>query len=303
MQPAKISIKKYSILPNHAYDISVVIPTWNNLDILKICINSLFKNSSSKIQVIVAVNDGHDGSLEWLINEGQTDVVHAHENIGICYAMNACRSLVKSEYVLYANDDMYFLPGWDTALLQDVKAIGHTAFLVSATMIEPTDSGNSCVSIGNYGNTPETFDEDKLLSSYQQYRKGDWSGSSWPPLMMHIDYWDLIGGFSIEFSPGMYSDPDLSMKMHLAGVRYFKGVGTSLVYHFGSKSTKRVRKNKGRATFISKWAMSSNDFYKNYLKMGTPWSYPFIEDLPQLNKTSLIQKIKRAWISLKSNGA
>jgi len=69
----------------------------------------------------------------------------------------------------------------------------------------------------------------------------------------------------------MYSDPDFSMKLYQAGVRHFKGVGNSLVYHFGSKSTKRVKKNKGRNTFLMKWGMTANHFSKVYLQTGSPW--------------------------------
>ena len=46
----------------------------------------------------------------------------------------------------------------------------------------------------------------------------------------------LVGGMSIEFSPGMYSD--LSKKLYESVVRQFKGVGKSLVYHFYSESNK-----------------------------------------------------------------
>lgn len=294
------TIQKYHHSDHHAYDISVVIPSWNNLDILKLCISSIEKHSEKNIQIIVALNEGSDGSLEWVQRMKKVDFVHASQNIGICYAVNACRSLVKAEYLMYANDDMYFLPGWDTALLDEVNRIGHNAFLLSSTMIEPHNSGNPCVCIGNYGTTEEAFEEARLLRTYNQYIRKDWSGSSWPPVMMHVSYWDLIGGFSIEFSPGMYSDPDISMKMYHAGVRYFKGKGNSLVYHFGSKSTKRIRKkNHGRATFISKWGISAGDFYKHFLKMGEPWNNEFITNMPQKVSLSLIQKLKRAFIFLK----
>lgn len=121
--------------------------------------------------------------------------------------------------------------------------------MFSATMIEPEDTGNPCVSVGYYGKTLEDFQEQKLLSEYKNILK-DWCGSTWPPLIVHKDIWDLVGGFSIEFSPGMYSDPDFSMKLYQLGIRHYKGVGASLVYHFGSKSTKRLNKNKGRNIFL-----------------------------------------------------
>jgi len=41
---------------------SIVIPSWNNLDFLKTCINSLRKNSGYSHQIIIHLNEGIDGS-------------------------------------------------------------------------------------------------------------------------------------------------------------------------------------------------------------------------------------------------
>lgn len=45
---------------------SIVIPTWNNLAFLKLCIQSIQRNSYYNHQIIVHVNDGSDGTLEWI---------------------------------------------------------------------------------------------------------------------------------------------------------------------------------------------------------------------------------------------
>lgn len=266
------NIRKYEITKDVNFDFTMFIPTWNNLGFILNCLESIKKNSILKIQPIVIINDGKDGTLKWFTNQNEFDFIHSVENIGICYALNIARSLVKSDYIIYANDDMYFLPDWDKNLLLEIQKIGHQAFMLSSTMIEPDDTGNKCISLGNYGKTLSDFQEKKLLNEYHQYCRPDWKGSTWPPNVVHRDMWDLVGGFSIEFSPGMYSDPDFSMKLYLAGVRHFKGVGNSLVYHFGSKSTKRVKKNKGRNTFLMKWGMTANHFSKVYLQTGSPWN-------------------------------
>jgi hypothetical protein len=85
---------------------------------------------------------------------------------------------------------------------------------------------------------------------------------------VHKDIWDLVGGYSVEFSPGMYSDPDFSMKLWNIGVRLFKGIEKSRVYHFGSISVKRVKKNNGYYTFINKWGITSSTFSKYFLQRG-----------------------------------
>jgi len=251
---------------------SVLIPTWNNLPYLQLCIRSIQSHSIHPIQIIVIVNEGKDGTLDWLRDETRLDFVHAQQNIGICYGLNAARSLVMSDYIIYINDDMYVLPDWDGKMWNEIQSLNSKMFMLSSTMIEPISNGNKCVIVQDYGRDIENFREADLLQNYISLRVEDWSGSTWPPNVIHTEMWDLVGGFSIEFSPGMYSDPDLSMKLYQAGVRQFKGIGDSLVYHFGSRSTKRVRKNLGRKTFLFKWGITSRTFTTLFLKTGKKYT-------------------------------
>ena len=55
---------------------SILIPTWNNLPFLKICVDSIRKNSTYRHQIIVHVNDGSDGTLEWVRQQG-LDYTHS----------------------------------------------------------------------------------------------------------------------------------------------------------------------------------------------------------------------------------
>jgi glycosyltransferase involved in cell wall biosynthesis len=274
------------------YQFSVLIPSWNNIDYLKLCIDGILKNSYFNIQIIVIVNEGSDGTLEWLENQKEIDYIYSKSNIGICYGLNIARSLVKSKYIVYVNDDMYLLPGWDIEIAKEIEKIGHKGFMLSCTMIEPASTGNPCVIVKNYGCDVQNFDEELLLKEYSGLIINDWNGSTWPPSIVHADLWDLVGGLSIEFSPGMYSDPDFSRKLYEAGVRYFKGKGNSLVYHFGSKSTQRIKRNKGRKTFLLKWGITSKTFTKEYLKTGENFSGNI--STPGLSTTTLlVNKLKR----------
>ncbi len=271
---------------------SVLIPTWNNLPYLQLCIRSIQSHSTLPIQIIVIVNEGKDGTLEWLRDETDFDFVHAQQNVGICYGLNAARSLVISDYIIYINDDMYVLPDWDGKMWTNIQGLGTKMFMLSSTMIEPTTNGNKCTVVKDYGRDIESFKETELLENYTALYRDDWSGSTWPPNVIHVDMWDLVGGFSIEFSPGMYSDPDLSMKLYKAGVRHFKGIGDSLVYHFGSRSTKRVRKNLGRKTFLFKWGITSRTFTTLFLKTGQ--KYDGALTTPKLAiTTKWINRLKR----------
>ncbi len=256
---------------------SLVIPTWNNIEYLKLCIRSIQSNSHFKHQIIVLINEGNDGTLEWLTDQADIDYIYSPENIGICYGLNICRPLINTQHLLYLNDDMYVLPDWDLHLWNEIESIGHNNFMLSSTMIEPNDTGNNCVIVADYGDSLENFKEKELLSNYQEFNKSDWSGSTWPPNLIHVDTWDLVGGMSTEFSPGMYSDPDFTMKLWKADIRLLKGLGLSRVYHFGSKSTSRIRKNKGKKTFIRKWGFTPRLFTDKFLKRGEDYNGELID--------------------------
>jgi len=250
---------------------SILIPSWNNIEYLKLCISSLQKNSTYPHQVIVHVNEGKDGTLEWIKNETNFDYTYSKENVGVCYALNACSRLAHTQYILYMNDDMYACPGWDAELWKEVQNIGHDHFFLSATAIEPNAQSN-CSIEKNYGTDIKSFNEALLLKEFAVLPMQDWTGSTWPPNIVHKNIWEMVGGYSIEFSPGMYSDPDFSMKLWQMGIRIFKGVAASRVYHFGSISVKRIVKNKGYYQFIKKWGMSSGTFSKFYLRRGQPYN-------------------------------
>lgn len=287
-------IVKYAAPENKNYQFSVLIPSWNNLEYLKLCIKSIQKNSKLSIQIIVIINEGKDGSKEWIEAQDNIDFIYSPVNIGICFGLNAARSLVKSDYMVYVNDDMYLLPNWDLVIAEEINILKGKNFLISSTMIEPFDTGNSCVVVRDYGRSIQDFKEDQLLSEYLNCTKSDWQGSTWPPIVVHKELWDMVGGLSIEFSPGMYSDPDLSMKLAEAGVRTFKGLGKSLVYHFGSKSTRRVKKNLGRRMFILKWGISSRIFMHNYLNIGQKYQ-GLLKDFNWKENQSILDKLKRIW--------
>ena len=261
-----ITSKQSPIIENQIF--SILLPSWNNLPYLQLCIRSIKAHSDLAHQIIVVINEGKDGTLDWVKSQEDLTYIYSEENLGICIGLNEAAKLAQTDYLLYINDDMYVLPHWDKILWDTIQQIGHTKFMLSATMIEPSDTGNPCAAVQDYGNSIETFQEDKLLEQFAEIKKQDWNGSTWPPNVMHKSLWNKVGGMSEEFSPGMYSDPDLSMKLWQAGVRYFKGVGESKVYHFGSRSTKRLTKNVGREIFLKKWKITSGTFTKYYLRRG-----------------------------------
>lgn len=274
---------------------SILIPTWNNLTFLQCCVRSILKNSSLSHQIIVHVNEGSDGTCEWLDNM-QIAYTHSKQNIGICSAMNQIAKLAESDYLVFMNDDMYALPGWDVELIRVVQTLPDNAFYLSSTLIEPAHTNNQCViAPHDFGRNPDEFQEEKLLKEYATLPWHDWYGATWPPSLVHRSMWNLVGGYSEAFSPGLYSDPDFSMKLWQSGVRVFRGVQSSRVYHFMSKTTHRIPMNNGRKQFAQKWKMTARYFTHYILKIGQPFNGKPLHG-PSRIKAPLWQRLRARWV-------
>ena len=246
---------------------SIVIPTWNNLPYLKLLVESLRKNSRYAHQILIHVNDGSDGSLEWVRSHGLQHTA-SRNNVGICFAVNRAAGMATQKYLVYMNDDMVALPDWDVELLKYVEKFGDQRFMLSSTMIEPRDTGNKCVAVADFGRTAADWNESLALQRYAELKRFNWMGSTWPPTLVPTWMWQEVGGYSTELSPGMSSDNDFTMKLYHAGCRIFLGVGSSLVYHFACISTGRIKKNDGRKQFLRKWSITQREFDQEILKRG-----------------------------------
>ena len=264
---------------------SIVIPTLNNVNYLKLCIKSIKNNSNFNHELIIHVNQGTDGTIEFLKKE-KIKYTYTKYNAGICEGVNLASKLSTTNYILYAHDDFYFCPGWDDALVNELKNLKNNLFYFSGTMIHNGQVEFDC------GNSLEDFNEKKLLNEYKNIKFNDFQGSTWAPHLIHKDLWNKIGGFSEEYFPGTGSDPDLNMKLWNEGVRIFKGLQNCKVYHFGSIVTRQKEKkfntitesgSKGSKIFLLKWGISIKFFKKYFLKSDTIYLEPLKEPVKNFN--------------------
>jgi len=253
---------------------SIIIPTFNNLRYLRQCISSIKRNSKFKHEIIPHINQGTDGTEDYLISENLKYTVTKY-NSGICEGMNKAAKESTTSYILYAHDDFYFCPGWDEALLKEVKKIPHNRFYLSGIMMNNGPLRFDC------GNTLDDFDENKLLNNFKNVNHYDFQGSTWAPHLIHKDLWNEVGGFSEEYYPGTGSDPDLNMKLGEKGVRIFKGINDFKVYHFGSIVTRKYKNHptiktesgsRGGKIFLLKWGISIKFFKRFFLQSDTPYN-------------------------------
>ena len=277
---------------------SILIPTFNNIEYLKLCLRSIKKNSYFNHQIICHVNIGEDGTIEHLKKEN-IEHTYTKYNSGVCEGINKASKLSKFKYLLYGHDDFYYCPNWDLELVNQVNDIKSNNFYLSGTMINNGQINFNC------GSDINNFDEKKLLENYLDHNIHDFQGSTWAPTLIHKDIWEKVSGFSEEFFPGAGSDPDFCMKLWKQGIRIFKGINNCKVYHFGSISLRKKKKkltNYGSLSgkiFLLKWGISIKFFRKFYLKSNSNYDGPLKNPIKNLKYFSSLLVCKINYIYLK----
>jgi len=271
---------------------TIVIPTWNNIEFLKLCVEAIKANSAYPHEIVFHVNDGSDGTLDWVRSTGLV-YTHSTENIGVPLSVNLAVSQATRPWILFLNDDMWVCPGWDKALVSEILAAGTDRIFLCSRLIEPTSAtGDRRVMVMNCGTEPGNFDREKLLANYNAPGIGDERFIFSQPTLVQRSLWHTVGGYSIEFSPGLSSDDDLIMKLWLVGCREFRLVDSSRVYHFACRSTGRIRKNRGSRSFLLKWGVRWKTF------RDACAAVPFGGEMPSLSRYAWRDRLRRALYSL-----
>ena len=244
-------------------EVSIIVPTYNNLAFLKFFISSIKKNSNYDHQLILHINNGSDGTLDYA-KKAKLQFTYSEKNIGLCSSLNRASTLVDTNYILYAHDDMYFCKDWDIFLQREIKKFPNHLYYLSGTNV----SVNNGLINYDCGSTPDNFNHFKFSEFCDNDNSEDLQGSHWAPHVIHKDLWNKVCGFSEEFNPGDGSDPDLCMKLWNNNVRIFKTISKFKVYHFSSITTRKskIKLNNGTKTFLLKYGFNPRFFRKYYLR-------------------------------------
>ena len=280
---------------------SIVIPSWNNLAYLKLCVESLQRHSRFEHEILVHLNDGSDGSLEWVKSQG-IKYTQSAKNVGVCLSVNHLVARARHDWVLFMNDDMVAGPGWDTAFIAATQSVDTDLALFFGTLIQPENGGNDIIIKQDFGASPANFDEAKFLQHYLADGRGDMEGAISQPTLVSKKWWGMVGGYSLEFSPGMSSDDDLAMKFWVAGCRNFRIVSASRFYHFGCKSTGRIKHNLGGRIFVMKWGITQIEFHRLYLpSLRNPDGGKTASNPHNCVRSSWLGKLRRLGYALRYN--
>jgi len=243
--------------------LSFCLSTYNNLEYLKLAVESVRKNSYFKdAPFIIHAENCDDGTDEWL------DAYHQDYNldyyieknpepVGIGGGMNFCAEKVQTEYIMFLHSDFYVSKDWDKACLDIFEKYPDKKLWVSSHRIEPQMFPNSQTRpgtvmapkdyLGAYWNdfNKEGFElwaEQFVQMNDLEIPKGEGVSG-----LIRKKDWDAIGGNDPIFAPASWDDMDLFLRMIQAGYEFIL-TSKSLIWHFGARGSHRLEENNGQTS-------------------------------------------------------
>lgn len=207
--------------------VTIVIPTRNGLDLLKVCVGSILSKTTYPDYDVLIVDNGSDdpATLDWLstLSRDPRCSVIRHEapfnyselnNFGICKARGSVVALLN-------NDIEVITPGWleemaSHALRPGVGAVGAMLYFPNDTI----QHAGIVLGIGGVAGHPfKTLargagDEKNRVRLAQNY-----SAVTAACMVIRKDTIQAAGGFDAEALPVAFNDVDLSLRLRCAGLR------------------------------------------------------------------------------------
>ena len=253
--------------------ISLIIPSYNNLQHLKNAYISILKHTPHA-EVILLDDGSTDGTWEWI--EQQNCIKYRSETrVGHTILYDKGIELATNDIVGILHADMILGPNYIENVLKHLQP----GRVVCGTRIEPPlhPEGKEKI-IKNFGLDFDSLDvnsfEEYCIEVQQKYENETTKGMFAPWVIYKKDF-QSIGGHDVGFAPFPYEDSDIFQRWVLAGYDLIQS-RDAFVYHLtcrGHRWNEQVGKNddyftisekKAREYYIKKWgSWIKNDEYQH----------------------------------------
>lgn len=245
--------------------VSIIILTWNQLELTKQCVESILKHTDLPYEIIFVDNGSSDGTAQWLTGLAQNDnrlsVILNDSNLGFAAGCNQGLMAAKGDTLVLLNNDTVVTPGWLSGLVEVLERNPDAGVVGPMTN---SASGLQVLADPGYG----TLDE--LPRWAEAFRKKNRHRII--PQRRVVGFChcfskrliERIGLLDDSFGSGNYEDDDFCLRAELAGFRNIV-VGDLFIHHEGgatflANNMDRGNENrKNRAIFKRKWDPATLD--------------------------------------------
>ncbi|MGL5621145.1 glycosyltransferase [Cetobacterium sp.] len=251
--------------------VSIVMVTYNNLEVTKKCIESIERNTAyPNYEVIIVDNQSKDDTPNYLkelaIKNSKIKIILNDENKGFSGGNNDGLRIAKGEYIILLNNDTLVTRGWISNFIKNLEKNQEIGMMCPVTN-----------SIGNEAQIDVPYENKEELESFaweytnkhlnELYR--EIGALAMFCVIMRRDVFEEVGYLEEAFGIGMFEDDDYSRRVEKIGYQ-IACCEDVFIHHFGSVSFKKLEDEnykklfeRNKAIYESKWGEWRPHCYRN----------------------------------------
>lgn len=240
--------------------ISVVVLTYNNLSLTKLCLNSLVRWSDyPNIEIIVVDNASTDGTPDYL-KQFQQCAAHVKlilndENYGFAKGNNIGLLAATGDYLVLLNNDTIVTPGWLLTMLRHVQADSTIGLIGSVT----NNIGNEAKIDISYNRQEDMLPVAFAYTLAHMGQHMTLRTAAFFCVMFARKVFEQVGLLDENFGRGFFEDDDYCRRIEHLGLRIVCAEDV-FVHHHLSASFNKIHDaeklalfEKNKAYYESKW--------------------------------------------------
>lgn len=239
--------------------VSVVVVTYNNLDLNKACLESLARNNCyDNVEIIVVDNASTDGTPEMLqdwADGARRRVILNEDNKGFAAANNQGLRAARGDYLVMLNNDTYVTPGWIRSLMN------HLRLDSTIGVIGPVTNN-----IGNEARIDIKYESmDEMMTMAARYTRRNLGKlftlrtAAFFCVMLPRAVYEKVGPLDEAFGVGWFEDDDYCRRVEIEGWRVVCAEDVFIHHHHSATFDKLKHAErealfaKNKAIYEEKW--------------------------------------------------
>ncbi len=253
--------------------VSVVVVCYGQLELTKLCIQSLLGMTSYPDWELVAVdNASPDGSAQWLEQAGRewerVRVVLNSANLGFPGGVNSGVRAASGEYIVILNNDTQVSPGWLGRLVRHLRENDDLGLVGAVTN-----------AIGNEAAIEIKYkDGMEMIGASRRYVAGHFrslmpvQNVAFFAVAFRRDTWERVGELDERFGLGFFEDDDYCRRVSESGLKIavaedvFVHHELSASFDLLGSGRKQAQFEDSRRVFEEKWGAWTPHKYRNEFK-------------------------------------
>ncbi|NLI13370.1 glycosyltransferase [Pelotomaculum propionicicum] len=239
--------------------VSIVIPVCNQLELTKLCLESIEYYTSEDYEIILVDNGSGEETAGYLKNLENKRLIRNDSNLGFAMACNQGMAAARGKYICLLNNDTIVSRGWLSHLARHLEE-NPAALAVGPVSNHAPDHQLAPVELQNIHDIETIAHHIRINNWLKSTQVGFLSGFC---LLLKAKAKKIIGGFDTRFWPGNFEDDDYCLRIKLAGFELLIARDV-FVAHFGRQTFdgEKVDYNEAMSSnwrrFREKWGLPEN---------------------------------------------